>query len=144
VRFPPGSWVTIKSIKKTGCVETSSGNSVTVVVGDVRLRCKVADLIASEPPVRGPPSKSAIQPRASRGRAKSRIDLHGLRVLDALSKTAQCLDDALIEGKDSLEIIHGIGEGKVRDAVHRYLQSLSVVRHFALDPLNPGVTKVYL
>jgi DNA mismatch repair protein MutS2 len=65
-------------------------------------------------------------------------------VADALSKTAQCLDDALVDGKDSLEIIHGIGEGKVRDAVHDYLKGLSVVRHFALDPLNPGVTKVYL
>lgn len=145
-RFPIGSWVTVKSIKKSGVIESVSQTSVTVVVGNLRMRCKEQDLsAAAEPaPKRDAPLRVSASTRSRSGRAQARIDLHGLRVLEAVDRTAKALDRALLEGQDALEIIHGIGEGKVRDAVHRYLRDLSAVRHFAVDPLNPGVTKVYL
>jgi dsDNA-specific endonuclease/ATPase MutS2 len=42
-----------------------------------------------------------------------------------------------------MEIVHGIGAGRIRQALHAYLKGLSVIDSFKVDDLNPGVTWVY-
>jgi dsDNA-specific endonuclease/ATPase MutS2 len=43
-----------------------------------------------------------------------------------------------------VEIIHGIGSGRLKNAVTRDLGALSVVRAVKPHPTNPGITVVYL
>ena len=73
------------------------------------------------------------------------VDLHGLRVEEAIARVVDEIDRALLRGADRVEVVHGKGSGRVRDALHRHLASMSVVvAAFRLDPANPGVTWVYL
>ena len=69
-----------------------------------------------------------------------RVDLHGLRVEEALARVVDEIDRSLLRGADRVEIVHGKGSGRIREAVHRQLGSMSVVSAFRLDPGNPGVT----
>ena len=73
-----------------------------------------------------------------------RVDLHGLLVEDALACVVSEIDRSLLRGADRVEIVHGKGSGRIREAVHRQLASMSVVSAFQLDPGNAGVTWAHL
>jgi len=81
------------------------------------------------------------------GGGSERIDLHGLRVAEALDRLPVALDRALRRGCDRLEIVHGRGTGALREAVRSYLVDSPFANAFA--PGTPeeggeGVTVVFL
>ena len=66
------------------------------------------------------------------------IDLHGMRVEEALAELDRFMNRCILDDEVyKVEIVHGIGTGKIKAAVSEYLKTLSVVRSFHLDPLNP-------
>jgi dsDNA-specific endonuclease/ATPase MutS2 len=76
--------------------------------------------------------------------ASRALDLHGHTVLDALEALDTFINDALLDGCDELQVIHGRSGGKLKAAVHGRLGELPSVRAFRVDPVNPGVTHVRL
>ena len=72
-----------------------------------------------------------------------RVDLHGLRVEEALARVVDEIDRSLLRGADRVEVVHGKGSGRIRDALHRSFASMPVVAAFRPDPRNPGVTWIY-
>jgi DNA mismatch repair protein MutS2 len=72
------------------------------------------------------------------------IDLHGLTRQEAVERIEHALDRALLQNRARIKIVHGIGSGAVKQAVHAYLSSARQVAEFHLDPANAGVTWVYL
>jgi DNA mismatch repair protein MutS2 len=79
---------------------------------------------------------------AGRRPAPAEVDLHGLFVADALARVERAINDALLDGRLQLRIIHGRSGGRIKAAVHRQLDGLPPVRAFRLDPGNDGVTIV--
>ncbi len=77
-------------------------------------------------------------------RTPAEVDLHGLTVADALVRVEEAMNDALLDGRLQLRIIHGRGGGRIKSAVHKQLRSLPPVRAVRLDPSNAGVTIVDL
>jgi len=71
------------------------------------------------------------------------IDLHGLVVEEALARVVDEIDRSLLRGADRVDVAHGKGSGRIRDALHRHLASMTVVVAFRLDPKNSGVTWIY-
>ena len=71
------------------------------------------------------------------------VDLHGLRVEEALARALEEIDRSLLRGADRVEVVHGKGSGRIKDALHRQLSTMPSVA-FRLDPRNPGVTWVLL
>jgi DNA mismatch repair protein MutS2 len=71
------------------------------------------------------------------------IDLHGMRVVEALSAIEAFLDKALMADCGKVEIIHGVGTGALMQAVHDFLKKQSYVVRFHLDENNTGTTWVY-
>ena len=51
---------------------------------------------------------------------------------------------AILAGHERVEIIHGIGSGKLKAMVSRDLASIAAVRAVKPHPTNPGVAIVYL
>lgn len=88
-----------------------------------------------------PPSGPARSPEP-RHQAPSEVDLHGLRVDEALARIDAALDAALLAGHAELRFIHGRSGGRLRGALHERLRAISAVRGLRLDPRNPGVTIV--
>jgi DNA mismatch repair protein MutS2 len=73
-----------------------------------------------------------------------RVDLHGLSVEEALPRVVDEIDRSLLRGADRVEVVHGKGSGRLKEAVHRQLASMPVVSAYRLDPQNPGVTWAHL
>jgi DNA mismatch repair protein MutS2 len=71
-----------------------------------------------------------------------RVDLHGLVVEEAVARVVDEIDRSLLRGADRVEVVHGKGSGRIRDALHRHLASMPGLT-FHLDPRNAGITWVY-
>ena len=87
-------------------------------------------------------SAAVVVSSASRRHAPSEVDLHGMRVEEALSRIDDAVDAALLAGLSELRFVHGRSGGRIRGALHQRLRAISTVRSFRLDPRNPGVTIV--
>jgi DNA mismatch repair protein MutS2 len=142
--------VFILSLKKLGTVlGASKSGGFFVQVGSLRIECRPEDL---QP--RATLSKSLektlkrmAKPVAGTRKTVSdrpvKLDLHGMRVEDALRTVEKAMDRAIIDGVARMEIVHGIGAGKIRSALHQYLASLPIIETYRVDDQNPGVTWVY-
>ena len=148
--FAPGSTVVILTLgRKQGViVEAGRGGRYRVRVGNTVVSCRETELVASEERKRrrGTPKESATPKPGSDALAApaGRIDLHGLSVEEAIGQVLQQIDRAIRSGADRVEVVHGKGSGRLRDALHRELAGISAVTAFRLDPRNPGVTWIYL
>ena len=91
-----------------------------------------------------PPPSGVARSLEPRYQAPSQVDLHGLRVDEALARIDAALDAALLAGHAELRFIHGRSGGRLRGALHERLRAISAVRGLRLDPRNPGVTIVSL
>lgn len=77
-------------------------------------------------------------------RAASRpLDLHGMRVEEALRELSVKLDEAILADLESIEVVHGLGTGALLAAVHEFLKKQPTVKNFKLMQNNPGTTIVY-
>ena len=152
--FPIGAHVRVTTIGKSGrVVSVSRGGRYRVLVGAVEVACRERDLeVPSAGGVRKP--SAPAPPPAPRPAAADRpsdhdrtrlgsIDLHGATVEEALRAVEARADEALRAGLAHLDIVHGLGTGKVRHAVHNLLRAIGAVRYFEVTPGNPGVTRAY-
>lgn len=112
-----------------------------VRIDAVTMWCREEDLtIPAEPRKKKAAGRHQPALAADETAPPGRIDLHGLLVEEALARVVEEIDRSLLRGADRLEVVHGKGSGRIRDALHRQLASMSVVSAFRLDPQNPGVT----
>jgi DNA mismatch repair protein MutS2 len=72
------------------------------------------------------------------------LNLIGLRVEEAIQRTDRFIDRALLKGFERIDIIHGVGEGKLKKALQEYLDLHRGVKSFETGIVNPGVTTVWL
>jgi DNA mismatch repair protein MutS2 len=151
--FPPGTEVMVVAIRRRGRVLDVRGDVYRILVGALTLTCREHELRAPETTrtrargtrtAPGPPSGSVDQAAANEPRVVRSIDLHGMTVEQARTAVADFLSRAIMDGADTLEIIHGLGTGRVREAVRRELRSIGAVRNVRPHPTNPGVTIVHL
>jgi DNA mismatch repair protein MutS2 len=148
--FEVHSFVKIKKLKKIGeVIEIVKPGLYRVSVGALVTACREAELEAAEKPV----SKHAdLQPRPlsqvltekRTSKELEKLDLHGLTVAEAMRKFEDHLNRAIVAGMDRVDVVHGHGTGRVKQALHDYLAAMKVVKHFEVDSFNPGITRVYL
>ncbi|NBX76694.1 MAG: hypothetical protein EBQ92_09075 [Proteobacteria bacterium] len=145
-----GEEVRVKSLGREGVImEITTRGTYRVAVGSMNLEVKEKDL--TEAPKdkwknaveKLRPKKIPFQGEMSQEKMPEILDLHGLRVEEALPKVAHFMDQAILNDKDSVRILHGLGTGKLLEAVHKFLKATPTVKHFELDQSNPGVTVVY-
>jgi DNA mismatch repair protein MutS2 len=150
-----GDTVIVKPLgKKQGAiVEAGASGRYRVRVEGVTMWCREEDLAAADGEKKrkkargrgehGTPNRGAHGALGGQVGHRSRLDLHGLRVEEALALVDEEINRSLLRDADALEIVHGRGTGRIRSALHRHLASMKVVAAFRLDSSNPGVTWVY-
>ena len=69
---------------------------------------------------------------------RSQIDIRGERVVEALEKVQDLVDDALMVGVSTITILHGKGTGALKEEVRRYLRSLPQVASATDDHPDRG------
>lgn len=95
---------------------------------------------AASPPVTSATGEGGAEGAAALGA----LDLHGLTVDEARNRVAAHISRAILAGLAHVEIIHGIGTGRLKSAVTKDLKALAVVRAVKPHPTNPGITVAYL
>ncbi len=70
------------------------------------------------------------------------IDLHGEYQFSAEILTKEFIDDNIKLKQKKLCIIHGIGEGILKNTVHDVLKKDKRIKRYYIDFMNPGMTIV--
>jgi len=141
--FSSGDAVYVVPARKNGVVLQEQREGIyTVLIGSMQMRCRETELRPGRKPARGN-ERAAQLPERNPRRAVSSVDLHGLSVTEALRRVEDSINECVLAGAERLEVIHGIGTGRVRNAVRERLAAIPAVRRFSADNANPGTTWVY-
>ena len=75
------------------------------------------------------------------------IDLRGVRTEEAIRRVTEFIDEAIVVEIDTLRILHGKGDGILRQMIREYLNTVDIVKSFRdehLDQGGSGITVVEL
>ena len=144
-QFPygPGEWVEVRGMSRVGqIVEVDAARKeARINIRGVDWTVALDQLTRRDPPdgIDTPPGP-VIEVHTAPAEYGEEIDLHGMRVLDALDELDKFLDSAVVSRLERVKVIHGRGQGKLREAVRWYLESHPSVRDFHFgDPVHGGV-----
>ena len=149
--FAIGTDVLVRALKRRGVVaEVVRAGVYRVQVGALSVTAREDELDA--PPPSKKKKRQAIPPVGNEHERRSAdavfepssIDLHGLTVDEARNRVAGYISRAILAGLERVEIIHGIGSGRLKAAITKDLKALPVVRGVKPHPTNPGITLAYL
>jgi DNA mismatch repair protein MutS2 len=132
VGLKAGEHVKIVSLRSHGILTNIdlSSSQVEVMTDKAKVRTTLSDVVkvmdeGEEIPKHQTLSKRELQ------ELPSQLNVIGLTVEDAIPKVDQFIDQALLHGLEKIQIIHGIGSGRLRNAIGKYLQGHRGVKHFA-------------
>jgi len=142
--FAPGQPVFLPALGLTGEVLAApvKDGKLTVQVRKVKLRVspeEVAPLTGTS----GPEPETRPAGFYPAPRCLPTLNIIGLRVDEALPLVDRLLDQAILQGAERVDIIHGVGTGRLKQAVREHLKQHAGVKAIHGDE-NPGVTLVDL
>lgn len=124
---------------------------VRALLGALPITTDIKELFEAEPagPSRPAPEKRDYSKYIAdaKGRVKSSIDIHGMRVQEAYDALDAELESLSMAGAEQVRIFHGIGTGTLMRAVHEYLEKCPfVIRHevCGLEEGGVGATRAWL
>ena len=139
-----GDSVRIKGLTSIGRLEQIDGKMAVVVFGDMRTRMPIERLIRSEKPLEVPTANTSIS-RTTRETIDERrknfhqdLDVRGMRGDEALNAVQYFIDDATLVGMSRVRILHGKGNGILRQLIRQYLSTLPNVTHYADEHVQFG------
>jgi DNA mismatch repair protein MutS2 len=149
-----GDYVRVRTIGKEGYVADMDGQKgmAEIVIGNMRMRIgkdyveRVSRGAAAQEgrAVTGAqPHERSIQVNVT-DIAVPEINVRGLRVEDALVEVDRFVDRAIVHGTPRLKILHGIGTGRLMQAIRTHLSEAGYVKDVKKDEANSGVTIVEL
>jgi len=125
----PGAWVRVRGIQQKGQVlRKLDARTVEVQMGSLRMRVALDDIVAVE--------KAKTEKRnwkiekAKTATVPTEMNVRGLRVEEALAKVDKFLDEAVLAGHAEVRIVHGIGTGKLKQALAEFLAQHPHVESF--------------
>jgi DNA mismatch repair protein MutS2 len=81
--------------------------------------------------------------QAEAGADVPEVDLHGMRADEAVSYAEQLLQSSFVSGERVIRLIHGKGEGRLRESLHSWLRTHRLVARWR-EAASGGVTLVAL
>jgi DNA mismatch repair protein MutS2 len=143
--YTPGQRVFLPALGLPGEVLAVDKNGrLTVKARQVKLRARPEEVTplagGGEPRAGAAKIKMSYLPRPDQ---LPSVNLVGLRVEEALPLVDRLLDQAILQGAERVDIIHGTGTGRLKKAVRDHLKHHTMVKAVYGDA-NPGVTLVDL
>ena len=127
-----GQRVRLADVKKGGVVIRADNalKKAEIQVGNVRIMASFRELeLVEEREERGESADTSWR-KVITSRSSSQVNVIGMRVDEAIPVVEKAIDNALLNGFSELEIIHGIGTGRLRKAIREYLKEHSSVKEF--------------
>ena len=143
-----GSTVRIKGLQSVGTVESIEGKTAAVIFGGMRtkMRLERLELADDSKPTEKHASLSAYNiSRETRETIDTHrqnfhqdLDVRGMRGDEALNAVTYFIDDAILVGMSRVRILHGKGNGILRQLIRQYLSTVPNVTHFADEHVQFG------
>ena len=143
----PGMSVKAVKLGQNGVIEkiTENGKKARVRIGAIKMDINLNELI----PIDNNPPGNKIKKKRSynsigniyRSKAESispEINVIGKNLEEAVSVAEKYLDDSLLSGLKTVTIIHGRGEGILRQGIREMLKGNKNVKSFENAPYNAG------
>ncbi|MHB8111526.1 MAG: endonuclease MutS2 [Syntrophorhabdaceae bacterium] len=138
-----GDYVLVKTLGNKGYVVDidKEGNVFEVAIGNVRTKLKRMFIAKSIETPKKRISKDSTEINVERI-DHPELNIVGMRVDEALKKLDKFIDRAVIQGVSHVRILHGVGTGRLMQAVRERLADTPYVRTYHADEHNAGVTIV--
>src|SRR3712207_6817547 len=160
-----GDMVHIKGLTSVGRVEQTDGKMATVIFGDMRTKLRVsrlehhaqgtsADALATDGTPARPLTKAEERAESLNSVKISRVtsdtiadhrknfhqdlDVRGMRGDEALNAVQYFIDDAILMGMPRVRILHGKGNGILRQLIRQYLATVPNVTHYQDEHVQFG------
>ncbi len=137
-----GDKVRLRGQEVTGTIVQLKGKTAIVLFGSVRSQLKIDQLVRSdqaEPVVTSRPTRaSGIDLVKRQAHFETTLDVRGKRAEEVVPLLSQFLDDAILLGQGELKILHGKGEGVLRNVVRDHLKKTKAVASFADEHVERG------
>ena len=135
-----GTTVRIKGTSSVGTIESIDGKQASVIFGGMRTKVKVAQLEhADMPKPQQQTSQQALMERLApvatshmtRSTIEDRkhnyhqdLDVRGMRGDEAVNTVMHFIDDSILIGMTRVRILHGTGNGILRQLIRQYLNTV--------------------
>lgn len=149
----PGDTVRIKGQTTVGTLESIDGKMATAIFGGMRTKMRLERLEHADRPKEQVVKISSVS-RMTRETIDDRrrdfqqdIDLRGMRAEEALNQVQYFIDDAILVGVSQVRILHGKGNGILRQLIRQYLNTIpnvTSVRDEHVQFGGAGITVVEL
>ena len=134
----------LQSVGQVLSVNPSKGEA-EIQCGNIKTRCKISELQKTGS---APAATKTKEIRVKKSGAFSpskpllEINLLGVTVPEALYEVDNFIDRAVMDNLEEIKVIHGVGTGKLREAIARHLKGHKNVKSFRLGKYGEGETGV--
>ena len=135
--FKDGDTVRIKGLTSVGTIESTDNKTATIIFGDMRTKMSIDRLEhATKPETKDskPPLSISRETRDAIDNRKLNfhqdLDVRGMRGDEALNAVTYFIDDAILVGMPRVRILHGKGNGILRQLIRQYLATVPNVSDF--------------
>ncbi len=138
---PPsvGDLVRLKDAKTTGELKKINGKQAVVMAGGLRLKTKYSKLVKVKDVMEKVAAQPQVKVNVKRPYVKPSIEIRGMRGEEAMREVVQYLDNAIVTGRSEVDIIHGKGEGILKNLVHEYLDKRNEIKGYQMaSPARGG------
>ena len=130
-----GGRVRIESLRSTGILADIKEplNQVEVLTDKAKVKAPLSEIVQiTEEEEKKEVGVQKSQPffKGEIPEPYSQLNVIGLTVEDALPKVDKFIDQALFHGMEKIHIIHGVGSGRLRNAIGQYLSEHRAVKNF--------------
>ena len=134
-----GQNVLIKKLNQVVLLDTLPDKKgfVTIKIGNIKSKVNIKDLAQTDKKVAPHLKKVQVSFNSDDG-LLSRLDLRGMRVLEAIEYLDEKLDKASLRGLSQITVIHGYGTGALKSAVNDYLKNSPYVAKFRYGDESEG------
>lgn len=140
-----GDTVRIKGLSSVGRVEKADGNTATVIFGEMKTKLRIDKLERAEA---APAEQSTAASKhaelndihvshttrntidSRRNSFQPELDVRGMRGDEALNAVMYYIDDAILVGVQQVRILHGKGNGILRQLIRQYLGTVNNVADY--------------
>jgi DNA mismatch repair protein MutS2 len=141
-----GDKVRIKEGQVAGEIVRMSGKRASVAIGQMVTTVPLQELERLSQneyhklPQPAPPQRTqqTIDLSSRRINFKPSLDIRGFRLDEALDAVSHFMDDALMVGVGEVSILHGKGNGVLREEIRKYLRTVGGVASFADEHIERG------
>lgn len=136
--FNVGDVVEILKIKRQGSISKVLANKqYEVIVNNISMKVKHNEIKYLSKEIKDKNIK-VVSKKTIKSKAKSEINLIGLRVEQASIDLSKFVDQALMNNLDQIRIVHGFGTGALREMCHDYLKKNKHVKEYHFAEYNQG------